>query len=179
MDTLTYSELWVSIPAEARLRACLAFWQSAEVSERARADVLPMLAKSLRFREKFLKTQSAAKRAEWLLRQSSHPDFRRFHGELLGALLVTEHANMIEEFLDVQGIPRRGCFLEGETTPSAESLCKGIRAIRKTCGDWSTSLYLGFTLAQGEDPQWAALPAAIATEGLDIRQTLLAPIPPA
>lgn len=178
MDTLTNSDLWGVLPAEVRVRACQSFWRSPYISEQVRANVLSGLAKSLHFREKSLKALPDAQKANWLLRQSSQPDFRRFHGDLVGALLLTEHAKMIEQFLDVQGVPHRGCFLEGDTVPSADSLCKGIRAIRQAWGDWSTCLYLGFTLAQGEDTHWAALPAAIATEGLNIRQTLLVPVTP-
>ncbi len=180
MDTLTNSELWGALPAEERLRACLAIWRSKDVSGPVRADILLALAKALHFREKSLKAQPDTKKAHWLLAQSGQPDFRRFHGDLVGALLLTEHAEMIEAFLEVQGIPHRGCFLEeaGDKLPTAESLCQGIRNIRQTWGDWSTCLYLGFTLAQGEDPHWSALPAAIAAEGLNIRQTLQAPVTP-
>lgn len=177
MDTLTYSELWSVLPPPARARACLAFWQAPDIAEQARATVLTALAGSLRFREKFLKTQSPAKKADWLLNRINQPEFRRFQGDLLTVLLLADHGPLIEQFLDVQKIPHQGSFLDGGTPPTAASLCKGIRAIRKTWGDWNTALYLGFIQTQGDDEFWAALPEALTKEGFGIRQALEQPPP--
>jgi hypothetical protein len=174
MDPLTYTELWQGLAPDVRARACVAFWRADdELSQLARPTVLSALAKAMNFREKFMKMQTDAKKGDLLMRRASLPDFRRFHGDLLRVLLLTEHSKVIEQFLDVQGIPRQGCFLEGDEPPSVKSLRKGIKAIRAAWGDWSTCFYLGFLLAQGEADYWAALPDAIAAEGLDIRGTVL------
>ncbi|MCE9615559.1 MAG: hypothetical protein K8T26_14915 [Lentisphaerae bacterium] len=179
METLTYSDLWQVVPLEARARACTAFWRADdELSQQIRPAVLAKLAVSMNFREKFLKAQPDAKKGGLLLSRLNQPAFRAFHGDLVRVLLLTEHSKLIEQFLDVQEIPRRGCFLEGETPPSSESFRKGIQSIRASFGDWNTALYLAFILAQGEDEFWASLPTALAAEGLKVRDVLAMAEPP-
>jgi hypothetical protein len=177
---LTYLEIWRSLTAAERAQACAAFLSATdEMSRQVRPAVLLALAKALRFREKFLKTQPVAKQAEWLAARAGGPAFRAHHDGFLRAWLVQEHAAMIERFLDVQGIPHTGCMLEGEpATPDADSLAKGIAAIREPWGDRCSALYLAFLLAEGAAEPWTALPAALEASGLRLAEAL-AVAPPA
>ncbi len=177
---LTYLEIWRSLTAAERTQACAAFLNASdEMSRQVRPAVLLALAKALRFREKFLKTQPAAKQAEWLSARAGAPDFRAYHDGFLRAWLVQDHAAMIERFLDVQGIPHAGCMLEGEPAAlGADSLTKGIAAIREQWGDRCSALYLAFLLAEGAPEPWTALPAALESSGLRLAEALAA-APPA
>ena len=171
---LTYTDVWRSLTPAERGRACGAFLSSTdELSKQVRPAVLTALAGALRFREKFLKTQPDAKKAEWLASRSNHPDLRRHHDSLLRAWLLTEQGGMIEHFLEVQGIPHAGCMLDGEPPPpSAESLQKGIAAIREKSGDRCCALYLAFLLAEGDTGFWGALPAAVEAAGLRLQEAM-------
>ncbi len=173
METLSHDELWAALTPEERAGACTALWRARdEVTQQSRSIMLATLAASLRFREKFLKAQPDEKKTELLLHRLKQPDFRRFHGDLLRVFLLGLHGKMIEQFLDVQGIPHEGGILTSEDAPTAKSFRKGIRAIRESSGDRMASLYLGFILAEGDDGYWAALPAAVAEEGLNIREAI-------
>mgnify|MGYP000936444249 CR=1 FL=1 len=173
---LTYLEIWRSLTAAERTQACAAFLRANdEMSRQVRPAALLALATALHFREKFLRTQPAAKQAEWLAARAGGPAFRTYHDGVLRSWLVQDHAAMIERFLDVQGIPHTGCMLEGEpAAPDAGSLIKGIAAIREQWGDRCSALYLAFLLAEGATEPWAALPAALEASGLRPAEALAA-----
>lgn len=175
MDTLSHSQLWAVLGPEARAEACAALWSADDaLTQQVRVFVLATLATSLRFREKFLKAQPDAKKTSLLLARMHQPDLRPFQGDLLRTYLLSRHGKMIEQFLDVQGIPHEGGVLDEAEPPTVKSLRKGIKAIRAACGDRSVSLYLAFILADGGDELWAALPEAIAAEELDVHKALSA-----
>lgn len=176
---LTYLEIWRSLTAAERARACAAFLgASDEISRQVRPAVLLALATAMHFREKFLKQQPAAKQAEWLAARAVGPAFRAHHDGFLRAWLLQEHAAMIERFLDVQGIPHSGCMLEGDPADlGADSLAKGIAAIREQWGDRRSAIYLAFLLAEGAPEPWTALPAALDASGLRPAEALAAPPP--
>ena len=174
---LSYLDLWRSLTAAERVQACAAFLQAEdEITRQVRPAVRTALAGALRFREKFLKTQPAAKQAEWLAARAGGPDFRVYLDGFLRAWLVRDHAAMIERFLEVQGLPHTGCMLDGDPpAPDAASLEKGIAAIRQQWGDRPSALYLAFILAEGAAEPWTALPAALEAAGLRPAEVLALP----
>jgi len=170
MTPLTYTELWKALTPAERREACEDIWTASdETSRHERPAILAALGKALHFREKFLRAQAADKLSGWLLLRAGQPEFRKFHGDLLRAWLLARHTAMIENFLDVQGIPHDGAFLKGAPPPPEEAvLRKGIRILCEQNSMHAACLYLGFTLASDENGFWAALPAALGAESLDL-----------
>ena len=170
MTPLTYTELWKALTPEERREACADIWTASDdASLHERPAILAALGSALRFREKFLRAQADEKLTGWLLLRAGQSEFRRFHVDLLRAWLLARHAAMIETFLDVQGISHEGAFLKDNPPPPDEAaLRKGIRILCERSAMRTACLYLGFALASDDSGFWAALPAAIGAESLDL-----------
>ena len=170
MTPLTFTELWKALTPGERREACADIWTASdETSRHERPAILAALGNALHFREKFLRAQAADKLTGWLLLRAGQPEFLKFHGDLLRAWLLARHAVMIEKFLEVQGISHEGAFLKGAPPPpEEEALLKGIRMLCEQNTPHTACLYLGFILGSDENGFWAALPAAMSAESLDL-----------
>ncbi len=170
MTPPNYSELWKAMTPEERREACGDIWTASdEISRHERPAMLAALCNAMHFREKFLKAQTADKLAGWLLLRAGQPEFRKFQGDLLRAWLLARHGAAIENFLEAQGIAHEGAFLkEDPPPPEAAALRKGLRVLCEKCTMHAACLYLGFTLASDDSGFWAALPAAMSAESLDL-----------
>ena len=175
MTPPSYAELWKAMTPEDRREACGdILTASDETSQHERPDMLAALCKALHFREKFLKSQTADKVAGWLLLRAGQPELRKFQGDLLRAWLLARHGAAIEHFLEAQGIAHDGAFLKDAPPPPEEvALRKGIRVLYEHCTMHAACLYLGFTLASDDGGFWAALPAAMSAESLDLAAGLV------
>lgn len=170
MTPFTCTELWKALTPEERREACTDIWTAPdETSRHQRPAILAALGNVLHFRTKFLQAQADDKLTGWLLLRAGQPEFRKFHGDLLRAWLLARHTAMIERFLDVQGISHEGAFLKGDPPPPEEAaLRKGIRILLEQCTMHTVCLYLGFILASDDNGFWAALPAAMSADSLDL-----------
>jgi len=170
MSSLTCTELWKAMTMDERREACTDIWTASdEASQHERPAIFAALSSAMRFRGKFLQAQATDQKAGWLLLRAGQPEFRKFHGDLLRAWLLARHTSKIEKFLEVLEIPHEGAFLKGTPPPPEEAtLRKGLRVLCDQSSTHAACLYLGFTLASDDNGFWAALPAAMSAESLDL-----------
>lgn len=169
--SITLDGIWEALTPEERMQAARCVCES---KDRESAYLMEDLAGLMRFRPKYVMSQPVETRAKWLYERINMPDLRFYRDLLVRSWLLKHRTGMIEQFLDSQSIPRKGCFIvEGTPPPSKDSLQKGIEAIRGNFGDRDCAIYLGYLLVNSSgDDLWGALPHAIAESGFDLISAL-------
>ena len=166
MSDLPMKQLWEALTPEEKLEACQTVWTSKNVPGSIVSEITMELAKLMRFRPMQLLKQPPEILARWLSSRVQTPGFRTHLRGLLMAWLVGPRKKVLETFLDAMAVPHTDGFLAEEATPpSSETFAKGVRSLRQEHGDRVAAIYLGFLLSDAGDAFWAALPAALASEG--------------
>ena len=173
MIDITTKQLWSALTPAEKEDACLAFWEGADTFSRdAQPKVLQELAAALRFRESFLKRAKPLEKARHLRRLMDTPTLRHLCDDIFRSWLVSRKAAMLVCFVEAQGMPHTGGIIEDSvTSPDAETLRKGVRAVRDKFPARDVALYMGVMLAAGGD-FWVGLADAIEVEIPDLMNTL-------
>lgn len=169
MSELSMKRLWEALTPEEKLEACQTVWTSKNVPGGIASEITVELARLMRFRPMQLLKQPPEILARWLASRVQNPGFRPHLRGLIMAWLVGPRKKVLETFLDAMAVPHTDGFLAEEATPpTSESFAKGVRTLRQEHGDRVAAIYLGFLLSDTGDAFWAALPAALASEGFDL-----------
>ena len=173
MIEITTKHLWTVLTPAEKEDACLSFWEGADTFSRdAQPKVLQELAAALRFRESFLKRVKPLEKARHLRRLMDTPTLRHLCDDVFRSWLVSRKAPMLVCFVEAQGMAHAGGIIEDTvTSPDAETLRKGVRAVRDKFPARDVSLYMGVMLAAGGD-FWVGLSDAIEAEIPDFLKKL-------
>ena len=150
----TPSRIWMGLPHDLRSLAARGYdWKSPET----RRDAELAIARSLRFREIFVRKLPLEKRIAYLA-SAVRPD-DALAASLLVALHITHRRPMLATFLDTLGIPHEdGVITAGHEPPppGAEALADAARTLDTRFPEAEVTLYLKTLLAI--DPEtWAGL----------------------
>ena len=168
MSDLSVKRLWDALTPEEKLEACQTVWASKNVPGNIASEITAELARLMRFRPMQLLKQPPDVLGRWLFSRVQNPGFRAHLRGLLMAWLVGPRKKVLETFLNAMAVPHTDGFLSEEATPpTTETFAKGVRSLRQEHGDRVAAIYLGFLLSDSGDGFWAALPAALASEGFD------------
>ncbi len=173
MSHLTLQLLWTALTSVEKDEACLAFWEAKDtIIKQSHIPILQKLSTQLRFRLVFLQKKKPQERSVFLRRFIDKPDFHKFHDDILRAWLLARKGALLARFLDAQSMKHTDGLIDDAVPPPAvDSLRGGIKTILGEFPSKDIALYLGYLLLFGGD-YWAALPEAVAAEGLDLGMLL-------
>ena len=173
---ITSKQIWAALTPVEKEDACLAFWQGTDaLSREAQPRVLRDLATALHFREMFLKRTRNEDKASHLRRLIDTPTLRHYHDDVLRSWLLVRKTPLLVCFVEAQGMPHDGGVIRDEAPqPNAETLRKGVRALREQFPLRDVALYMAVMIAAGGD-FWAGLPEVVAAEIPDLSTALIVP----
>ncbi len=152
-------ELWLKLPEDTRIIACTAFW-TGPTKQTFVNDAVRRLAKTRRFRERFVRNQPVSWKAPALAHLVEVlPRLRR---ECVRIYLIEHCAEMVCAILDAEGTPRDGYDIPEGTEPvTVAALTRGLAGVRDRYPPFDILLYYAYQLEHDHD-HWVKLPEAVA-----------------
>lgn len=151
--------LWKQLSESQKLQAAEAFWREADSADQ-QIEAMVLLAQKLKARPKFIASLTPERKAKHLAHFPGMPDV------LAARLLVSYHLAhqrpMMGAFLDALSIPHDNGLINDslETQLSAETLTKGVEALRASYPAADVTLYFETLLLQDPDT-WGELSAHV------------------
>ena len=165
MVDITTKQIWSALTPAEKEDACLAFWTGTDTFSRdAQPKVIRELAIALRFREPFLKRVPVAEKARHLRRQLETSGLRHLCDDILRSWLVVRKTPLLVCFVEAQGMAHENGIIDDSVkAPNADTLRKGVRAVRDQFPERDVALYMAVMLAAGGD-FWAGLDGVVEAE---------------
>lgn len=173
MIAITTRELWAALTPAEKDDACMALWTGTDTFSRdAQPKVLRELAAALKFREAFLKRVKPEEKVRHLRRLVDTPSLRHLCDDVFRSWLVVRKTPMLVCFVEAQGMAHENGIIDDTAKPpDADSLRKGVRAVRDQFPPRDVALYMGVMLAAGGD-FWQGLSEAVEAEIPGFRESL-------
>ena len=151
------TRLWKRLPADRRIDAARAFWQSDDENSRAeQVEAIVALARHMKFRPQSMQAMPVEKRAKYLAQLPGMSE--SIAARALVAYHLAHQRPMMGAFLDALGIAHDEGLITQEALdpPSQTKLASAASDLAKAYPPADVSIYLNTLLAQ--DPQtWEGL----------------------
>lgn len=151
------TRLWKRLPAERRLDAARAFWESDDENSRTeQIEAIVALARHMKFRPQSMQSMPIEKRAKYLSQLPAMTE--SIAARALVAYHLTHQRAMMGRFLDALGIAHEDGLITAESLepPDRAKLTSAAADLAKEYPAADVAIYLNTLLAQ--DPQtWEGL----------------------